>query len=171
MTSVFLNSVMTLGISILSLSQVSIQAQASSTKFVCQATKGTPITLAQVDTQHVPIVKWLSDYFSNDGWTPQTRCQEVSKRFEKYYNNGSLKFLTTGRINRLPVICTARYKGGSCENLLLTLKPGTNSTATLKNLLQVKNRERGPLNETAGRVYIDFEELIKRNKKANYIDK
>ncbi len=166
MTSVFLNSLMTLGLGIglLSLSEVSFQAKASTTtKFSCTTEKGIPITVAQATRGHVPVIHWISEYFSKDGWTPQTRCIEVSTRFERYYNDGSLKFLTTGRMKKLPVICTTKYRGGGCENLLFTLKPGTDSSETLKNLLQIKNRVRGPLNETDGRIYIDVRQLIEGN--------
>ena len=82
-------------------------------------------------------------------WSPEARCQEVSKRFESYHRDGTLNFLTTGRMNRQSVVCVAQSQGGPCSGLLFTLKPGSNPGQTLQKLLDVRHRATGPLNESA----------------------
>jgi hypothetical protein len=133
---------------------------ASTTQFVCGNSGNIPTTMAQTKNGSVPVIRWNSDFFAKDGWTAQARCQEVSSRFEKYYQNGSLKFLTSGIMNGMSVICTTKNLGGNCENLLFTLKSGSNPSQELRQLTNVRNRAGGPLNETDGRVYINVEQLL-----------
>lgn len=87
------------------------RGQNSGTAFVCSNWQGSPATVAQTaqgDT--VPVILWSSDYFGKAGFDPQTRCELVSQRFQQYYNNGTLNYLTTGRMNRMPVVCVAEKK-------------------------------------------------------------
>ena len=63
-------------------------------------------------------------------------------------------------MNGQPVICTAGSRGGACDGLLFTLKPGQDATATLKNLLEIRVKARGPLNETNSRLYVSLDELL-----------
>ncbi|MBC6422706.1 MAG: hypothetical protein GDA43_03630 [Hormoscilla sp. SP5CHS1] len=130
--------------------------KALTNSFVCGRSNGVPATLARTARSDVPVIRWESNYFSSSDWTPERRCQEVSARFQEYYTNGTLNFLTTGRMNWQPVVCVAESRGGSCAGLLFTLKPGTNPGQTLRNLMEVKNMASGPLSETNGRVYIDM---------------
>ena len=96
----------------------------------CMNADGVPSTVVQTKTgKQVPIIYWKSQTFSGSGWTPERRCQEVSARFQSYHSSGTLKYITTGRMNGLPVICVARTDGGACAGLLYTLKPGQNATA------------------------------------------
>jgi hypothetical protein len=60
----------------------------------------------------------------------------------------------------LPVICTASRSGGACDGLLYTLKPGQDATSTLRNLLEIRVKARGPLNETNSRLYVSLDELL-----------
>lgn len=135
-------------------------AQASEQRFSCAQTGGVPATMAKTRRGYVPVIKWSSEYFGASGWSPEARCQEVSKRFESYHRDGTLNFLTTGRMNRQSVVCVAQSQGGPCSGLLFTLKPGSNPGQTLQKLLDVRHRATGPLNESAARVYIDMEKFL-----------
>lgn len=136
-------------------------AQAAATSFTCSISNGVPTTVAKTDDgRSVSMIRWTSNAFDGAGWTPQRRCHEVSQRFEIYRQQGRLHFITTGRMNSLPVICTARTDGGACDGLLYTLKPGQDPTLALKRLFDVRFKARGPLNETNGRVYISVNELL-----------
>ena len=129
--------------------------------FVCGSSQGVPSTNAvKSDGSQVPVIRWTSTTFEAAGWSQERRCKEVSARFNTYLQQGRLAYITTGRINRLPVICTAKREGGPCDGLLYTLKPGQNATSTLKNLLEIRVKARGPLNETTSRLYVSFEELM-----------
>ncbi|MBC6481612.1 MAG: hypothetical protein GDA56_31495 [Hormoscilla sp. GM7CHS1pb] len=136
------------------------RAHKTQTSFVCDISNGVPTTIAQTAQGDVPVIRWVSNYFSSSDWTPERRCEEVSARFQVYNTNETLNFLTTGRINRQPVVCVAQSWGGSCAGLLFTLKPGINHGQTLRNLMGVKNMTSGPLSETNGRVYIDMNRYL-----------
>jgi hypothetical protein len=144
-------------------SEASVQARS----FVCSTSAGAPATNVVTQAgQQVPLIRWTSSVFNDAGWTPERRCQEVSGRFDSYFREGRLDFITTGRMNGLPVICTARSHGGACDGLLFTLKPGQNATQTLQELFSIRTKARGPLNETNARVYVSLDELVS-NAQAN----
>lgn len=129
--------------------------------FVCSTLSGVPTTLATMaDGKQVPVIRWTSNVFDGAGWTPERRCQEVSARFDTLNQQGRLTYITTGRINGQPVICTAPSNGAGCDGLLYTLKPGQNATTTLRNLLDVRLKVRDPLYETTGRLYVSMDELL-----------
>jgi hypothetical protein len=138
-----------------------LPAEARAQDFVCSSVGGVPTTTASMaDGRSVPVIRWTSNAFDGAGWTPERRCQEVSSRFSTYNRDGRLRYITTGRMNGLPVICTAASSGGPCDGLLYTLKPGQNATATLRNLFDVRVKARGPLQETSGRLYLNMNELL-----------
>ncbi len=136
-------------------------AFAGTTSFVCGSSNGVPATMAQTPRGNVPVIKWVSNYFSDSGWTPQRRCQEVSRKFQAYYQNGTLNYLTTGEINGQPVVCVAQEKEGPCAGLLFTLKAESNPGETLQRLLDVRDRTAGgPLPESSPRVYININDVL-----------
>lgn len=136
-------------------------ARAAATSFSCGSSNGVPTTIARTDDgRSVPMIRWTSNAFDGSGWTPERRCQEVSQRFESYRQQGRLAYITTGRINSLPVICTAASDGGACDGLLYTLKPGQDPTLALRRLFDVRFKARGPLNETSGRLYVSVQDLL-----------
>jgi hypothetical protein len=130
-------------------------------KFYCGNYSGVPATLTTSRSGNVvPIILWKSNVFSADGWSPERRCQDVSQRFNTLHNQGALQYLSTGRMNGMPVICAASSKGSGCSGLLYTLKPGQNASQTLKNLLAVRIKATGPLTETTSRPYIALNDLV-----------
>ncbi|MEB3330911.1 MAG: COP23 domain-containing protein [Synechococcaceae cyanobacterium] len=138
-----------------------VSAWAGAASFSCGSSNGVPTTVARTDDgRSVPMIRWTSNVFDAAGWTPQRRCQEVSQRFESFRQQGRLTYVTTGRINGLPVICSAASDGGACDGLLYTLKPGQDPTLALKRLFDVRYKARGPLNETSARLYLSMDELL-----------
>ena len=125
--------------------------------------EGVPATVVQTKSgKQVPIIYWKSQAFSGSGWSPERRCQEVSARFQSYHSSGTLEYITTGRMNGLPVICVAKTDGGACAGLLYTLKPGQNATATFKRLFDVRTKPgAAPLEETTTRVYLSMDSIIR----------
>ncbi len=131
------------------------------TNFVCRMWQQIPMTVAITPAQEtIPVILWDSKHFSNSGYDPRTRCQLVSNRFQFFYESGQLNYITTGRMNRMPVVCVTDTYGGACNGLLFTLKPGSNPSQTLQELMRIRLRQKGPLNETSGRIYIDFQEYL-----------
>jgi len=138
-----------------------VHAAPAARGFVCNSGQSVPSTNAvKADGGQVPVIRWTSNTFDAAGWSPERRCQEVSNRFNIYLQQGRLAYITTGRINNLPVICTAAKNGGPCDGLLFTLKPGQDATATLQNLLEIRVKARGPLNESNGRLYVSIDDLM-----------
>ncbi len=125
---------------------------------------GVPATVVKTKSgKQVPIIYWKSSTFSGSGWTPERRCREVSMRFQQFHSTDNLEFITTGRMNGLPVICVANSNGGPCAGLLYTLKPGQNATATLQKLFDVQKKPDGsPLEETTSRMYVSVDSVIQR---------
>lgn len=130
--------------------------------FFCSGYGGYPATMKSTSSgRNVPVILWKSNVFSADGWSPEKRCQEVSQRFEQLHQSGRLRYLTTGRMNGLPIICAAISEGGGCVEggLLYTLKPGQNAGQTLTNLLAIRVKATGPLTESTARPYISLEQI------------
>ena len=144
-----------------------VDAGTAARGFTCGTAAGVPATSAVTSSgKQIPVIRWTSSTFNDAGWSQQRRCEEVSARFDTYLKQGRLTYITTGRMNGLPVICTAPSKGSGCDGLLFTLKPGQDATATLKNLLEIRVKARGPLNETTSRLYVSLDELLS-NAQAN----
>lgn len=136
------------------------QPQAATPSFECVANRGVPTTIVITPEREVPLIEWTSDHFSNDGWTPEARCRDVTSRIKRAYQAGSMNYFTTGRVNRMPVICSTSVEGGSCEALIYTLKPNQNPAVTLEQLLKVRSGKRGPISETTSRPYIPMSNFI-----------
>lgn len=133
--------------------------------FWCAMSSGAPATLYQNRQGGVePWIYWTSDAFSDSGYTPERRCQEVSSRLETYRRNRQLQFITVGRINNQRVICTASQINGRCENLIYTLKAGQDPIATLYNLLAWREGQAAtpPLFESSQSIvpYIDVRDRL-----------
>jgi len=150
--------------SLILLSSPAFAAEPQATSFICNTSDGVPTTSAVTASGQVPVIRWTSTTFSNAGWSPERRCQEVSTRFNVYKQKGMLEYITTGRMNSLPVICVTRTEGGGCDGLLYTLKPGQDATRTLKKLFDIRTTPgAAPLNETTSRIYVSVADLIGRS--------
>lgn len=127
---------------------------AAATSFVCGTSNGKPATVARTKKGDVPIVVWSSEEFSGSGFNPQVRCQQVSARFQSMYRSGQLKYITTGTINKLPVVCATRQIKGACDrqNLLYTLKPNADPKQTISKLMAIRNRASSSSLEESGKL-------------------
>jgi hypothetical protein len=134
-------------------------AHGKAESFQCIVNGSTPTTMAIMsDGRRVSMIKWVSNEFSADGWTPMRRCTAVSERL--MVNRESLRYLTTGVMNGMNVICTAVSKGADCDQLVYTLKAGQNPGATLRRLFDVRTRATSALNETNSGTYVDINKLL-----------
>jgi hypothetical protein len=111
--------------------------------FACAEHEGRLATVVKTKKGDVPLIYW--DTNMGVGYTPNVRCDKVSSRFTKLYNNGKLKYLATGRVNSQPVICATTSKSARCNssNLLFTVKPGSDPRNVLQQLNAVRNRAAG----------------------------
>lgn len=137
------------------------EARAGAEYFKCISNNGVPTTVAVMSSgKQIPMIRWVSDRFTDSGWSPERRCQEVSERFTRLNDKGLLRYMTTGMMNGMNIICTSLNRGDRCNTLLYTLKPGQNPTQTLKSLFNVRTYAVGPLNETGNRLYIDINDYL-----------
>ena len=117
-----------------------ISGGGTSKKFFCGSSDGIPTTMVQSPQENYALIRWTSDLVST--WTPEQRCQEVTKRLQYYYKIGKLKYITTGIMKDFPIICVTDRKGGVCSGLLFTLKRGTNPNEVLKGMWELSSRRR-----------------------------
>ncbi|MBO3457144.1 COP23 domain-containing protein [Aetokthonos hydrillicola Thurmond2011] len=139
---------------------------AAGVAFFCGKTKyqgrSVPATYARTqDGKQILILRWISDDSFPPPWTGQRRCNEVSRRFQRSYENSTLKYITTGSINKQSVVCAIANQEDPCteSNLLFTLKRGTKPSAVLARLLDRRGLAAGRvLNESGGdELTIDFD--------------
>jgi hypothetical protein len=101
------------------------------------------MTIVDTPRGRIKLILWESSYFSQSSWTPQKRCDEVTRRFQKFSDDGTLKYITTGKIGQYNVICVSGQKPSpgsnidcSSEGLLITLEPTDNPDTVMKELFQ-----------------------------------
>lgn len=111
--------------------------------YYCAQLNGTWNTFVNTPRGKVKLIDWVQSF--SDRWTPKNRCIEISGRFQQFLDAGNLKYIRTGTVNNLPVICVAQYKGGTCpsENVLITLKPTTDAETVLIRLIDFRRSVSG----------------------------
>ncbi|NER36677.1 MAG: hypothetical protein F6J93_22285 [Oscillatoria sp. SIO1A7] len=154
-------------------------AAQSDTSFYCGTVDGKPTTLARTSRGNIPMIHWETEYFSGSGWTPQKRCEEVSRRFQEFNEKGWLAYLTTGELNGYNVICVTeepgehsdRYQLGEAGMLMTLRNEEDNPSKVLRELMEVRDGARNsPLlhsnavleYDSQGRLYVDLEEFLFR---------
>jgi Circadian oscillating protein COP23 len=137
--------------------------------YYCAQLNGSWNTFVNTPRGRVKLINW-ENQFSPD-WTPQKRCSAVSGRFQKFLDQGNLKFIRTGNVNRLPVLCVANARGGSCpdSNVLITLKPETDPEGVLVKLVDFRRSVSGetltlsaddPGFYSDGEFYVDMDKFL-----------
>ena len=131
-------------------------------KFYCdRGRNGIPTTFVKTPQGTYPVIRWVSDYFLSAGYTPMTRCRQVSNKFQLFYDDGSLDYITTGIVNRQPVVCVSGQKGGPCQGVLFTLKPDQSASQTIQKLFDIRvGAATGPLYESSSRFYLNFNDYL-----------
>ncbi len=139
---------------------------ASNTKFFCGQSKGIPVTFARrEDGRRVAMIRWVSSNFFSSKLTPLQRCKQVSQRFQKNFDNGSLRTIITGTLNGQPVVCAAASTNDACTNntLLFTLKRGANARFVVERLLDQRGLASGKIQDQSGdntQIYVDFDTFL-----------
>lgn len=148
-------------------------------KFFCGTSNGQPVTIVRHNRLgNIPIIRWVDTSFPLP-WTPQARCEEISTRFQQFYDNGTLKYIKGGWLDHQPVFCVAAHKKGNClsNGLLVTLKPGTDPNLTLMRLLDKRvfapgkpidlvggESDEDLIAEVNGEVYFNIESFLAEDK-------
>ena len=102
--------------------------------YYCAQLNGVYKTFVSTTRGRIALINWVNSY--SEQWTAQNRCLEVSQRFQRFLENGTLKYIRTGVINNQPVICVANQRGGVCPNnqILVTLPPDRDSEEVLVSI-------------------------------------
>ena len=131
-------------------------------KFSCHEGKnGIPTTFVKTPQGTYPVIRWVSNYFLSAGYSPMTRCRQVSNKFQLFYDDGRLDYITTGIVNRQPVVCVSAQKGGPCQGVLFTLKSDQNASETIQKLFDIRvGAAIGPLYESSSRFYLNFNDYL-----------
>ena len=140
----------------------------SRNRYFCAIRSGVPTTFARTPRGNVPMIGWVSHLGGRD---PLQRCQEVTQRFQNFSDNGMLRFLRSGTLNGQPVLCAARFRGGSCDpsTVLITLQPGQNAQLVRQQLIDIGSRaSSGPIRLRSndvifyenGEPYINIDKLL-----------
>ncbi|MGI8501432.1 MAG: COP23 domain-containing protein [Hassallia sp.] len=116
---------------------MNLPSHAEGTTFYCGKSNSVPTTFVRTqDGKNLPIIRWITTSLGSKELTPVQRCQQVSWRFQKSYDNGTLRYIKAGILNAQPVICATAQKNAACtdRNLLFTLKRGSDPNATARQL-------------------------------------
>jgi hypothetical protein len=135
----------------------------NNTGFYCGKSDGEPATIVKTVTQgDVPLIIWSFEGFGRE-FPPGRRCEIVSQRFQQYYEDGSLDFITTERIRGYDTVCVARAKGESCEGrILFTIPPGQKAKDAIEAVFNLSGpyRNNCGISENGGKVYINVKSFI-----------
>jgi len=140
-----------------------LAAESLRSRISCINTNGVPLTVLSTKSgQQIQIINWKGETSSSSGWSAIRSCQKVSQRLQEHHDAGTLRYITTGRKNGMPILCISRTDRGGCSHLVYSLKPGTNATAKLRKLFGVNNSLRSStvLEETTSRIYINIKKLL-----------
>lgn len=142
------------------LASIGSEAKAQEKTFFCGRKDGNPTTLARTPRGNTAVITWVTTL---GGVTPQERCTIVSERFQTYYEQGLLNFITTGKMNGQLVLCVAQRRGGACKESLFTLKPGSDPAETITRLFNASRFASGPISESNCRLYVDMTQFLGPN--------
>jgi Circadian oscillating protein COP23 len=142
---------------------------AGDNKFFCTKEGGVPVTKVSTSRGNETFIRWVVRDFKK--FPPLERCQIVSARFQRYYDNGALFITSRDNFQGYPVLCIANRKGTPCtsENILVTLKPGSDTGATLKQIIDFRRGvAASPINLSGcqaityddGDLYLDVKQLV-----------
>ena len=138
------------------------QTQSRKTYFCSQGKNGRWTTFARnYNNRKIPVIHWVKKL---GGYTPRTRCQIISPKFESAYKSGILNYLTSGVHRGQPVICATSQYGGPCSQILFTLKSHKEASNVLQQLINVGYRagDGGVFQSgNSSQVYIDMDRLLK----------
>ncbi|MTJ55843.1 hypothetical protein FJR38_25860 [Anabaena sp. UHCC 0253] len=151
------------------------ESQSNKVTFLCQSIfdpasgEQIPATVAWIPERegHVRLIGWKSEYFSKSGWTQLERCQKVTQKFQEFYEQGRLNYLTPGKSKGYPIICGLANQGETCnaDNQLFTLKTGSKSEDVIQRLMDITESKSGDiLLQSAGeQLYISVQNFLNKS--------
>jgi hypothetical protein len=110
----------------------------TSRQFFCGISNDKPATMVRTSRGNIPLILW-SDADLASGLSPQQRCEKISARFENLNQSGHLKFITTGTVNGIPVLCAVPDRNSYCSenNILTSFQSETEANEFARELYQL----------------------------------
>lgn len=99
----------------------------SDVRFSCQVVDGQYTVMYNPQSQPNQYYAWATPTALGGGWSPERRCNEISRRLEFYRPDGLLE-LQTGVENGYNTVCVTTEDVSSCR-IVLTVPPGQNPVA------------------------------------------
>lgn len=157
----------------------SAASQPDKVTFFCQpmfdaaSGKRIPSTVAWVPERkgHVRFIGWKSEYFNQSGWTPDERCQKVTQKFQEFYTQGRLNYLSYGKVNGYPVICGFANQGETCNtsNQLFTVISSNDPKIILQRLMDIAEGKSSDfvLQSSKDQIYISTKDFLNKSPVVN----
>lgn len=142
---------------------IHVKSNAENRDFFCESRREIPVTVARTERGNKVIIRWVSTRLSGN-LTPQERCEQVSSKLQAAQDNQRLDYLVADKVNGQQVICISDKRLGNCIDILITLKPGSDSKKTLRDLLDLRGLANGRAIEEGEdkRININFSMYLKR---------
>ena len=105
-----------------------------SPRFICQIHNGQHTVMYFPESQPTQAYPWAVPQALGGGWTPDRRCNEISKRLEFYRPDGLVE-LRTGVENCYNTVCVTTEKDSRCR-IVLTVPPGKDPVQTRDSIFQ-----------------------------------
>ncbi|MDC0835385.1 COP23 domain-containing protein [Geitlerinema sp. CS-897] len=103
-------------------------SESSSPRFTCEGINDRYTVMYYPESQPGQGYAWASPTQLGGGWTPQRRCEEISRRLESYRPDGLLE-LGTAVENGYDIVCVTTQANPACR-IVLTVPPGQNPRQT-----------------------------------------
>lgn len=105
-------------------------------KYRCTVRGGTPVTVVDTPTGSIDLIVWRQDLFAN--YSPMSRCELVTKRFQQQAASNNMKYVSWGTLNNSRVICVSSANGDCQRNgLLFTLNREDDPEMVLRKLFDL----------------------------------
>ncbi|MEO0837272.1 MAG: COP23 domain-containing protein, partial [Cyanobacteria bacterium J06642_3] len=99
------------------------------TRFTCEFVDGEYVVLYNPENQASNSFPWAIPSALGGGWTPERRCNEITRRLEDYRADGLLE-MSTGIENGYDTICVTTSIDPSDCRIVLTVPPGQDPQVT-----------------------------------------
>ncbi|MEE3717983.1 COP23 domain-containing protein [Tumidithrix elongata RA019] len=109
-------------------SQTAANSGSLDQRFYCQNNGGQYVVMYQPKSQPGKFYAWAAPAAMGDGWSPERRCAEISRRLESYRPDGLVEMRTSTE-NGYNVICATTEKNTACR-IVLTVPVGQDPIST-----------------------------------------
>ncbi len=103
-------------------------------RFTCQSLNGQYTVMYYPESQPGQSYTWATPSSLGGGWSPERRCNEISRRLEFYRPDGLVEMRTAVE-NNYNIVCVTTQKEPTCR-IVLTVPPGQDPKVTRDRVFQ-----------------------------------